>query len=115
MATYSVDAYLAALTPKFAWVNATASGDTDVVALVSSKKIRVLSAYMVTGGTATTVYFKTKATGTHLTADFANAANGGAVLPFAPVGWFETLSGEALTATLGAGSTTGIGVVYVEV
>ena len=115
LATDSIMDNLTALTPKYAWVDAAAGGDTDVVALVSSKKIRVLAAYAVTGATATAVYFKTKATGTHLTATFANAANGGEILPFCPVGWFQTLSGEALTVTLGAGSATGIGVVYVEV
>jgi hypothetical protein len=96
-----------------------AASQTDgvIVAAVASKKIRVLAAYMVTGATATNVEFKTKpaGAGSTISALFANAANGGAVLPFNPVGWFETNSGEGLTLGTGAGSTTGVGVVYVEV
>jgi hypothetical protein len=37
------------------------------------------------------------------------------LLPYNPVGWFETVSGQGLSATTGAGSTTGIQIVYVEV
>lgn len=106
------------LTPKFAFVNVAASQtDSSVVAAVTSKKIRVLSLYMVAGATATNVTFGSKPGGasTAKSALFANAANGGAVLPFNPLGWFESASGEGLCVTTGAGSTTGIGVVYVEV
>lgn len=130
MATYTPDphgVYLATdgirngatlLTPKFAFANVAASQtDSNLVTAVSSKKIRVLALYMVSGGTATNVTINSKpaGAGAAISALIANAANGGAVLAFNPVGWFETVSGEALTATTGAGSTTGIGVVYVEV
>ncbi len=41
--------------------------------------------------------------------------NGGFVVPYSKQGWWETNSGEALTASTGAGSTTGITVVYERV
>ena len=50
-----------------------------------------------------------------ITCLFANAANGGAVLPFNPHGWALTKTGEGLTLTTGAGSTTGVQVQYAYV
>lgn len=106
-----------ALTPKFAFANIAASQtDAALVAAVASKKIRVLALVMVTGGTATNVTFTSKPAGAGAAKSplFANAANGGVVLPFNPVGWFETVVDEGLSVTTAAGSTTGIQVVYVE-
>lgn len=107
-----------ALTPLFAFANIAASAtDSSLVAAVASAKIRVVAALVVTGATATNVTFNTKpgGAGTAISMLFANAANGGAVLPFNPVGWFQTSAGEGLTATTGSGSTTGIQIVYVTV
>lgn len=109
---------LTALTPKYAFANIAASTtDGNIVTAVASKKIRVLAVAAVAGATATTLTFNSKPAGAGAakTCLFANAANGGEVLPFNPIGWFETVSGEGLTVTTGAGSTTGIQVVYVEV
>lgn len=103
-----------AVTPKFAFANVAASTtDSQVIPLVSGKKIRVLAVYAIAGGTATDLTFQSNSVA--ISAKFANGANGGEVLPFSPVGWFETVAGEALKVTTGAGSTTGLGVVYVEV
>lgn len=107
-----------ALTPKFALANVAASTtDGNIVSAVASKKIRVLAAAFMAGGTATNVTFNSKpaGAGTAISALFAAGANGGASLPFSPVGWFETTAGQGLTVTTGAGSTVGIVVVYVEV
>ncbi len=102
------------LTPKFAFANiAAAQTASSVIAAVTSKKIRVLGVVFVAGATATSITFNSASAA--ITCLFANAANGGAVLPFNPCGWFETVAGEALTATTGAGATTGIQVQYVEV
>lgn len=104
-----------ALTPKFKLANVAASAtNTSVVGAVTSKKIRVLAAVFVTGDTATTLTFWSAASAA-ISCLFANAANGGASLAFSPTGWFETVAGEALTVSTGAGSTTGIQLVYVEV
>jgi hypothetical protein len=91
--------------------------DSVIVAGVPGRKIRVLAVAFVVGGTATdaTLNSKGSGAGVAISALFANAANGGAVLPQADLGWFETLEGEALTLTTGAGSSTGIQVVYVLV
>lgn len=103
---------------KYAFANVAASQtDSAIVAAVTSKKIRVLSMYALAGGTATNLTFNTKpaGAGTAISPLFANGANGGEVLPFSPIGWFETNSGEGLSVTTGTGSTTGIGVSYIEV
>lgn len=106
-----------ALTPKYAFANVAASAtDSAIVAAVATKKIRVLGVVFVAGATATNLTFTSKPAGAGAAKSclFANGANGGASLPFSPVGWFETVAGEGLSATTGAGSTTGIQVVYVE-
>lgn len=89
--------------------------DSSIVAAVSGKVIRVVAATAVAGGTATNLTFNSKGSGagTAISPLYANGINGGEVLPFNPSGWFETTSGEALTVTTGAGSTTGILVTYV--
>lgn len=109
---------LSALTPKFAKANVAASQtDSVVVTGVASKKIRVLEYRVHAGGTATDVTFNSKpaGAGTAISEKFACGANGGNLPGFSPVGHFETVAGEALTVTTGAGATTGIGVVYIEV
>ena len=106
------------LTLKRAKANiAAATTDGSVVAAVSGKKLRVLAAVVMAGGTATNITFNTKpaGAGTAISMLFACGANGGAALPFAHGGWFETSSGEGLSATTGAGSTVGVQVIYVEV
>lgn len=91
--------------------------DSVVVPAVAGKRIHVLSVAVLTGGTATTCTFNSKGAGagTAISMQFQNGANGGAVLPYNPKGWFVTAVGEALTASTGAGSQTGIQVTYVEV
>ena len=103
---------------KFAKANVAASQtDSSLITAVTGKKLRVIAVAAVAGGTATTLTFNSKGAGagTAISALFANGINGGEVLSYNPVGWFETKSGEALTVTTGAGATTGIQVVYVEV
>ena len=98
----------------YAKANISASAtDSSVVAAVTNNKIRVLAIHCQCGATATDITFNSGSTA--ISPLFANAANGGAVLDWNPAGWFETTNGAALTATTGAGSTTGITVVYAEV
>lgn len=100
-----------ALTPKFAAISSTDDGDT--VALVSGKKIRVLSMYFVVAG-ATTVKFQSGAS-TDKTGAMSFAANGGISLPFNPVGWFETTAGEKLNHVLSNAVAIAGGLTYIEV
>ena len=96
---------------QYAFVNIAASQTAAaVVAAVAGKKIRVLALAFVCGATATNATFNSDSGA--ISCLFANAANAGAVLGLNPVGWFETDEGEALTLTTGAGSTTGVQVVY---
>lgn len=102
------------LTPKFAALALSASGNTTVVAAVTSKKIRVLALAFIANGTVN-VKFQTGAGGTDLTGLFYLVANTGAALPFNPAGWFETGSGVLLNANLSAAIAIGGCLTYVEV
>ncbi len=103
-----------AVLPKYKLLNLAASQTAStVVAAVALKKIRVLAAVFVAGAVATNLTFNSASAA--ISCLFANGANSGACLPFNEAGWFETVAGEALTATTGAGSTTGIQLTYIEV
>lgn len=104
----------ALLTPKFAAIAASASGNNTLLAAVTSKKIRVLALYLVSNGTVN-VKFQSGAGGTDLTGLAYLVVNTGFVLPFNPVGWFETASNTLLNANLSAAIAVGGSLVYVEV
>lgn len=109
--TSSIKNGVTSLTPKFAPIAISASG--DLVALVSGKKIRVLSLWVIVTGDVT-VKFQTGAA-TDLTGAMALKAGGGIVLPFTPVGHFETASGAKLNAVLGGSVGVSGGLTYIEV
>ena len=112
--TSQVMAGLTALTPKFAAIDVAVSGDNTLVAAVASKKVRVLSAFLVSAGTVTT-RFESGAAGTALTGQMNLVANTGFVLPFNPVGWFETGVNTLLNLELSAAVSVDGSLVYVEV
>ena len=89
---------------------AAAATDSEMVAAITDQVIYVLQVAMVSGGTATNVTFNSASTA--ISCLFANAANGGAVLPFSEKALFKTTAGEALTVTTGDGSTTGILILF---
>jgi hypothetical protein len=103
-----------ALTPKFVIIDAASSGNNTILAAVASKKIRVLSCFMVAAG-AVTVRFESGADGTALSGQMNLAANGGFVLPFNPTGWFETASNTLLNLELSGATSVDGSLVYVEV
>lgn len=103
---------------KFAKANVAASQtDSSIVAAVTGQRILVLAFRLHTAATATNVTFNTKPSGagTAISELFALGINGGRAEGFSQYGHFITASGEGLSVTTGAGSTTGIGVVYAEV
>lgn len=102
------------LTPKFAVLDAASSGDNTLIAAVSGKKIRVLSVFLVAAGTVN-VRFESGASGTALTGQMNLVANTGFVLPFNPVGWFETAATTLLNLELSAAQSVDGSIVYVEV
>jgi hypothetical protein len=81
---------------------------------VSSKKIRVLAAQLISNGTVNAKW-QTGAGGTDLTGLAYLVANAGYVLPFNPSGWFETAATTLLNLNLSAGVAVGGSLVYVEV
>lgn len=103
-----------ALTPKFAVVDAASSGDNTLVAAVTDKKIRVLAVFLVSAGDLT-ARFESGAGGTALTGQMTLTSNSGFVLPFNPVGWFETGSNTLLNLELSAATSVDGSLVYVEV
>lgn len=102
-----------ALTPKFAKIDATSSGTTTVINAVTGKKLRVLSLNFICGGQVD-VEFRS-GTSTALTGAYELVANSGLVLPFSPVGHFETSSGQALVIYLADSQPVDGSLVYVEI
>lgn len=96
-------------------IDAATSGDNTLVAAVTGKKIRVLAVFAVMTGTAITIRFESGAGGTALTGQMQPSQGGGFVLPFNPVGWFETAAGELLNLELGGAQSVDGCLVYVEV
>jgi hypothetical protein len=105
---------LTTLTPKFFSATVAASQtDSSLIALVAAKKLRILALAVQCGATATDILFESSTTTRKH--KVPAGVNGGQVLPFNPVGWFETVAGESLTCTTGSGSSVEISGVYVEV
>jgi len=92
--------------------NVTASQtDSAIVTAVAGKKIRVLTYILSASGTASAVTFNSKPSGAG--AAISPTLKAGDPVPqFLEFGWFETVAGEGLSVTTGAGSTTGIQVIY---
>lgn len=103
------------LVPKFKIVDGATSGDNEIIAAVSGKKIRVVNGLLVMTGTAVTIRFESGAGGTALTGQMQPAA--GNILPFGycPVGHFETAAGSALNMELSGAQSVDGWVTYIEV
>lgn len=97
-----------ARTPAFAAIDAATSGDNTLLAAQgASNKIRVHQLFLVSSGTVT-VRFESGASGTALTGQMNLVANTGFVLPYSPIGWFETAANTLLNLELsGAVSVDG--------
>lgn len=99
---------------KYAVINAATSGDNTLVAAVASKKIRVLSLFLLADA-AVDLKFQTGAGGTDLTGLIGLDATAGFVLNYSPVGHFETASGALLNLNLSAAVQISGALVYKEV
>lgn len=100
------------LTPKFAPIAASSSGDNAIVAAVVGKKIRVLS-YVLMANAAVNAKWRSATTDKSGLLYFA--ANGGAVAPHTPIGHLETAVNEALNLNLSGAVAVGGHVTYIEV
>ena len=58
--------------------------------------------------------FQSHVTPTDISGLAYEIANTGFTLPFCPVGWFQTIAGEALDLNLSAAKAVGGALVYVE-
>lgn len=97
----------------YAFINATASGNTAVVAAQGiDVKIRVLSVHVMSA-TALSVRFESAAVAK--TATYPLAANGGFVLPYNPQGWCQTAADEALNINLSGAGTVGVTITWIPV
>lgn len=115
LATDTIQNGTTALTPKYAKISASSSGNNTVVAAVTSKKIRVLGWNLVGNG-AVNAKWQDGAGGTDLTGLYYVAAAGGGIsVPFNPVGWFETSSNTLLNLNLSGAVAVGGSLCYVEV
>lgn len=102
------------LTPKWAVISASSSGDNTVVSAVTSKKIRVLF-WDLSPNAAVNAKWKSSTTTDKTGLYYMGGQGNGNSRPFNPVGWFETASGEALTLNLSGAVAVGGVVGYVEV
>lgn len=102
---------LTALTPKFKSISIAASA--DLIAAVTSKKIRIVAGFL-TVAADTTIKFQSGGS-TDLTGAMTVKSGGGFVLPFNPVGYFESTSGAKLNAVLGTATQVSGSLTYIEV
>ena len=102
------------VTPKFAAIAASTSGNNTLIAAVTSKKIRVLAVAFMADG-AVNAKFQSGAGDTDLSGLFYMVANTGAALPYNPAGWFETASNTLLNLNLSAAIAVGGCITYIEV
>ncbi len=112
--TSTVYAGATACTPLFSTVVAASSGAATIIAAVGGKQIRVLALQLIANA-AVNVKWQSHVTPTDITGLAYLAANGGYVLPYNPVGWFQTISGEALDINLSASVAVGGFITYITV
>ncbi len=100
---------------KTAAVAASSSGDNTLVAAAGAGiKIRVL-AYVLVAASAVVARFEDGAGGTALSGQMSFGANGGAVAPYNPGGWFETADNTLLNLELGGAVSVAGHIQYVEI
>lgn len=103
------------ITPAFAVVTASSmGGGNTIVSSQASKKIRVIAANVFANGTVNTKW-QSGSSGTDITGLSYLVANAGFVLPYNPVGWFETVSSAGLYLNLSASVAVGGHITYILV
>lgn len=99
-------------TVNYSFTNASALGNTQVVAAQGAGvRIRLLSAMAVA---TLPVSLKFQSNATDVSATFPVGANGGFVLPMNHHGWFQTGANEPLNFNLNTGTAVGVNVVWVQ-
>jgi hypothetical protein len=118
-ATNSVMNGLTALTPGFQAFGVATSGNNIIRTNPNAgKKIRVLSFFGISTA-ANNIYFTSDTGGTAIFGNGTNkiglAANGGFVLPYNKVGWFETAADHDLVVNMSAATAFAGGFTYIEI
>jgi hypothetical protein len=103
-----------ALTVKYAIINAAALGNTQLVAGVATKKLRVLS-FRYVADADVSVKFRSATAGDLTGAMATGAKGGGGGAAFSSAGHFETVAGEALQINLSGNVQVSGHLAYVEV
>lgn len=99
---------------KRAFVNATSTGDNQLVAAPGANiKIRVMSVVAVCGVAANTMTLRSATTA--ISAGYPFAANGGMALNENTSGWFQTAANEALNVNLSGASLVAVSITYLLV
>lgn len=99
-------------TPAFAQLTTSATGNQEVVASVSGKKIRVIAAALYGNASASVQWISSTAAISPLA---YVGSNYGYVLPFNPAGWFETASNAGLRINATGSTNIGVHVTYITV
>ena len=98
-------------TVQYAFATPGGSGNTTIVAAQTNQRIVVLQLCVISSN-ADNVKFQTSTGPTDISAIFPLAANGGFVLPYSEVGWFQTGLGDALIFNQSFGAPTAIQLVW---
>jgi hypothetical protein len=96
---------------QYAFATPASSGTTTIVAAQAAQRIVVLQLCVI-ASTADNVKFQTSTGPTDISATFSLAANGGFVLPYSEVGWFQTNIGDALVFSQTVATATAIQLVW---
>ncbi len=100
-------------TGDIAFACATGTAKTELVALITARKIRVI-ALVLSAASAVNVTFQSAST--DISKVFTlSATDLIVVLPWSPFGWFDTAAGEALSYTPDGVVATTCTVVYVKI
>lgn len=116
----ATDTYTPKVTPGFdesqclrAYANATAGGNTQVVAAQGAgASIRVLAVAVLTSAD---VAVKFRSATTDISSSKEIAAKGGFVLPLNPQGWYQTAANEALNINLSGAANVGVDITWVPI
>lgn len=112
--TSTIYSGVTALIPLFSTIVASSSGATTIVSLVSAKRIRVVAVQLIANA-AVNIKWQSHVSPTDISGLAYLAANGGYVLSYNPVGWFQTVAGEALDINLSSSVAVGGSITYVTV
>ena len=97
--------------PLYAPIATQTSGAT-IISGVTGRKLRVMSMNVI-ASIAVNVKWQTQTGPADLTGFAYLATNGGYILPYNQIGWFETLAGDSLNINLSAGISVGGSLTFV--